>query len=165
MGRSPNDVKNILRSMGIPVNVRNTPKDLQHSWTFCDLFAGATIAPNILQKMSRDEEYFQEIKREMHDWFFVEAPKFERTERMRVGCRGDDIRVLTGMSIDENGEIVRWAVALWNDDVEKDKPAESQARRRGFNNTLNVAHSYSAYASKFAALAGDIHLRPQNNNN
>jgi len=145
-------VKNVLRAMGVDVTVGNIYRD--------DLTQGVTIAPNALRRMSRDEAYFQEIKREAHDWFFVQVPAFEKAERARVGCRGNDIRIISGMSVDEHGNVVKWVVALWNDTYDgKSEPLGGRVERVHARNNSHTpfVYDFTTDATKFAALFGNVH--------
>ena len=152
-----------LSSFGLPINIRNTPR---HVNSMSELSSGLTIAPNIIRKMAQDEEYLQEINSEIFDWFFVHVPAREREEKLR---HGDNIEIIAGMSIDENGNIVKWSGARMKTGCEGDGEEsdiwgvvygkKTVSNTATYGSQLISHHDANVDASAFSALVGNVNLK------
>jgi hypothetical protein len=159
------DIINELNSFGLPINIRNTPRYVN---SMSELSSGSTIAPNIVQKMAQDDEYLQEIKGEIYDWFFVHVPTRQREVTLRYG---DNVRIIAGMSIDENGKIVKWSGAQMISDHEGNRKEDDifevvYGKKMASNTANHTSQPVSNYdsnvdASVFSAIVGDFSLRLQ----
>lgn len=96
------DVLSRLRSYGVPVYIRDTPKKFKSLHP-----NGITIAPNIIKKMEADEVYAQEIITEIEDFLFNFYPESKRGYEQQ----GAKIN-WCGISIDAEGKVVKWAGGL-----------------------------------------------------
>lgn len=92
------DIISKLRSFGMPVNVKDTPKKSKSIGP-----NGITIAPNIIKKMEQDEEYAQEIMDEISNFLYNVLPAAERDYAMQ----GARVKWF-GISIDSGGQIKSW---------------------------------------------------------
>ncbi|MCL1882225.1 MAG: hypothetical protein FWF81_00515 [Defluviitaleaceae bacterium] len=148
------DVVNRLRSLGLPIRIKDMPRRVG---CFSELAHGLTIAPNILNRMAQDEAYLQEIEQQIDYWFNVHGPMRER-EAAR-SFPDDNFTVFLEFTIKPNGEIVKSSVVILDSRI-VDETCEVVNSFESANNESSVT-SYSANvdASYFSALVGNINFQ------
>ena len=155
-----NDVMSRLRSIGVPIQIKDTPKESKSLGP-----NGVTIAPNIIRKMEQDEEYAQEIIDEILG-FLDYMSDCERD----YALQGAKLKWI-GMSIDSDGKVVMWAGGVPNEDPkENGEDDEALIVTRGGKKANNLTVDYDTFvkppatnvdASTFLALVGNVNLKPR----
>ena len=155
-----NDVMSRLRSIGVPIQIKDTPKESKSLGP-----NGVTIAPNIIRKMEQDEEYAQEIIDEILG-FLDYMSDCERD----YALQGAKLKWI-GMSIDSDGKVVMWAGGVpIEDPKENGEDDEALIVTRGGKKANNQTVDYDTLikppatnvdASTFLALVGNVNLKPQ----
>jgi hypothetical protein len=156
-----NDIVSRLRSLGVPVIVRDTPKQSNSLGS-----NGVTIAPNIIRKMEQDEEYAQEIMNEINYFLYEFLPESNRN----IALQGGKMK-WAGMSIDSEGKVVMWSGGVpkqeddsnsennefWNVLSGKEKVKDKESISATYVSCDNSDYDLSAHS----ALFGSINLKIQ----
>lgn len=142
-----NDVVSRLQSFGLPMRVKDMPRNVS---CFSELAHGLTIAPSALNRMKHDEAYLLEVEEQIHYWFFVHVPARER----EAALLGEGYSVFAEFTIKPDGEVVKSSVIINNNPNE---PLEAENPTEPINNN-NVLTDYSTNvdASIFSAFVGNI---------
>ena len=155
-----NDVVSRLRSLGVPVNIMDTPKKSKSIGS-----NGVTIAPNIIRRMEQDEDYAQEIIDKVYDFL-----DYASECKQMYALQGAKLKWI-GMSIDSDGKVVMWAGAGKDEDSQDndkdDELLEIVVRKEMTINPpvnqkpFSSSHNANVDASDFFALVGNVNHKSQ----